>query len=411
MPRHRLFVPFVPLLFGVILALVPGSARAAGVCEPDGIQPSGAVYRICMPETWNGSLVLFAHGYVAFNEPVAIPEDQLVLADGTSVPGIINALGFAFATTSYATNGLAVKEGIADLVELVGIFARGHGVARRVFLVGPSEGGLITALAIERHPETFDGGVAACGPIGNFKRQTDYLGDFRVIFDHFFPNVIPGSPIDVPPDVIDGFYDLYVDRILEAVRADPGAAAQLLSVTRAPVDPQAPATVEDTILGLSWYDVFATNDATEKLGGGPYGNRMRYYLGSDRDLLLNLTVPRFDADPEALAAIESGYQTSGRLSRSLVTLHTTGDPIIPYWHEPMYRLKVLAAGAGDRHMNIRVDRYGHCTFKAGEVLLAFAVMLFRAAGQPLRGVEAVLQDPVDLQQFRELSLRYGVVPR
>src|SRR5206468_2035915 len=154
-------------------------AAAAGTCEPDRLQASGAVYRICMPQIWNGDLVLFAHGYVGFNEPVAIPEDQLVLPDGTSVPETVNKLGYAFATTSYRTNGLVVLQGIDDLLDLVNVFNGSHGPARRVFLVGPSEGGIVTALAVERHPEIFAGGLAACGPIGNFRKQVTYNGDFR----------------------------------------------------------------------------------------------------------------------------------------------------------------------------------------------------------------------------------------
>src|SRR6266581_4657618 len=120
-----------------------------------------------------------------------------VLPDGTSVPGIINALGFAFATTSYSTNGLAVVQGIDDVVDLVHIFATTHGAAHRVYLVGPSEGGIVTALAVEKHPDVFAGGLAACGPIGDFRQQINYDGDFRVVFDYFFPGVIPPSPVSV----------------------------------------------------------------------------------------------------------------------------------------------------------------------------------------------------------------------
>src|SRR5262245_58858423 len=101
------------LLGAALLAALPSARPAAPptttvTCEPDGVQASGAIYRICMPAVWNGDLVLYAHGYVGAGEPVAIPENQLSLPDGTSVPGIVNALGFAFATTSYSTNGLAV---------------------------------------------------------------------------------------------------------------------------------------------------------------------------------------------------------------------------------------------------------------------------------------------------------------
>ena len=39
-------------------------------CCPESV----ARYRICMPVgAWNGDLVVYAHGYVAFNEDVVIP--------------------------------------------------------------------------------------------------------------------------------------------------------------------------------------------------------------------------------------------------------------------------------------------------------------------------------------------------
>ena len=290
------------LTFAIIflaLPLLQPAFAAVSTCEPDGTQASGAVYRICMPETWNGDLVLFAHGYVGFKEPVKIPEDQLTLPDGTSVPRLVNQLGYAFATTSYSTNGLAVVQGMDDLLDLVNIFATTHGPAHRVFLVGPSEGGLITALLVEQHPEVFAGGVSACGPIGNFRKQIVYDGDYRILFDYFFPGVIPGDALNVPAETIDTFDTVVVPHIKEAIQANPDAVRQLLAVTGAAVDPNDPTTVEKTILDLAWYVVFATDDATGKLGGQPYDNMIRRYMGSDDDALLNQTVPRYDADPAA----------------------------------------------------------------------------------------------------------------
>src|SRR5262249_39894677 len=155
--------------------------------------------RICMPEPgcWNGDLVVFAHGYVAPGGPPAIPEGQLTIG-GASLPALANALGFGFAVTSYATNGLAVRDGGEDVRDLVSGFAAQEGAPARSYLIGASEGGIVTALAVERFPETFSGGLAACGPVGSFRGQLGHWGDFRVVFDYFFPGVIPGSPVQVP---------------------------------------------------------------------------------------------------------------------------------------------------------------------------------------------------------------------
>ena len=199
----------VSVVFVLVLAtlLIPSTpvvnAQSTG-CDPDGVQNSGAIYRICMPTSgWNGDLVLYAHGYVAFSEPIAIPEDQLSLPDGPSLPEIVTGLGYAFAVTSYSVNGLAVREGLDDLRDLVEIFTRQYGQPNRVYLVGPSEGGIITALAIERYPDIYDAGISACGPVGNFQAQINYWGDVRVLFEYFFPSLLPGTAISVPDKVIE----------------------------------------------------------------------------------------------------------------------------------------------------------------------------------------------------------------
>ncbi|NJK64143.1 MAG: hypothetical protein HC921_16950 [Synechococcaceae cyanobacterium SM2_3_1] len=163
------------------LQISPPTPTPATTCDPDGVQSSGATYRLCVPENWNGSLVIFARGYVSPFEPVAIQEDQLMIPDGPSIPAIINGLGFAFATSSFAENGLAVRESIPDLVELVDIFRQTYGQPQQTYLVGVSLGSLISVLAVEANPALFTGVLPACGPIGNFQAQVDYLADFRII--------------------------------------------------------------------------------------------------------------------------------------------------------------------------------------------------------------------------------------
>src|SRR4029434_10147006 len=115
-------------------------------------------------------------GFQHAGEPVAIPEDQLCFAE-LCLPDLITQLGFAFATNSYSKTGLAVRQGLNDILDLVTIFSTVKGAPQKVYLIGASEGGLITALAVEQRPDVFSAGVAACGPIGNFRFQVNYIGD------------------------------------------------------------------------------------------------------------------------------------------------------------------------------------------------------------------------------------------
>lgn len=364
----------LPVLQGETSERVPTASQA---CDPDGLQESGAVYRICMPTVipWNGDLVVYAHGYVSPTEPVGIAEDWMTVP-GTSmtIDQVANSMGYAFATTSYSTNGLAVLEGIADLVDLVDIFTAEKGEPDKVYLIGGSEGGLITALAVERYPGVFDGGLAMCGPYGDFGHQINHFGDFRVVFDYFFPGLMPGSPIDVPDWLMEQ-WDTYYETTIKPEIEDPANASlvqQLLNVTNTPYDAQDPSTKEDTIRGLLWYNAFATNDGTDRLGGQPFDNQNRMYTGSDDDVQLNQGVQRFSADRAALDEIAANYQTTGKLSVPLVTLHTTGDPVVPYRHATIYRGKTIAADNIALHDHFEAERYGHCSFTFTEFLAAFS---------------------------------------
>jgi pimeloyl-ACP methyl ester carboxylesterase len=345
-------------------------------CHDATLSSTGALTRVCFPESWNGELVLYAHGYVAAGEPLSLPDDQVA---GQSVSGTVNGLGYAYATTSYRANGLVADVGAEDIAQVAEEVARRfRPVPSRSFVVGVSEGGLVAALAAELRPDLFAGGVAACGPVGDFAAEIDYLGDFRVVFDYFFPGVIPGSPVDVPESVRSQWNAQYVPAVLAAIEADPSATAQLLAVTGAPYDDADPSTVGNTVLGVLWYDIFALHDATERLGGQPYENVGRVYQGSADDAALNAGVVRVTADADGRAGL-SRFETSGDLGVPLVTLHTTGDPIVPFSQESGYAGRVSDAGQSDRLEQQAVTRYGHCAFAAAELLAAFGAMVAAAA--------------------------------
>ena len=103
----------LPILLFLVFAALPTDAAAA--CDPDGMQSSGSIYRICMPPAanYNGMLVIWAHGFQDAGTPVSIPEDQLCTSD-LCIPDVVNALGFGFATNSYSKTGLAILQGKAD---------------------------------------------------------------------------------------------------------------------------------------------------------------------------------------------------------------------------------------------------------------------------------------------------------
>jgi pimeloyl-ACP methyl ester carboxylesterase len=369
-------LPAVLLLVAILaFTFAPQTAHAAPRACVEGTQPSGALYRICLPDIpWNGKLVLYAHGYVAPTEPLKLPDDELA-PGGASIVDLLTTLGYAFATTSYRTNGLAIPLAVADLVELAQLFSEKHGAPDATILVGASEGGAITVLALERQPNVFDGGLALCGPYGDFTLQVNYIGDFRVLFDYFFPGLVPPTPVDIPDNLLDTWERETYSTTVKPVVTDPANAAaldQLLKVAGVPYDPDDPATKEQGVARLLWYNIYGADNARERLGGQPFDNQQRIYSGSTDDATLNATVQRFTADQAALTTIAAQYQTTGRLRVPLVTLHTSGDPIVPVRHSLLYRDKVVAAGSGAwLEQQTFADRYGHCTFSALQLLDAF----------------------------------------
>ncbi|MBA2644653.1 MAG: hypothetical protein H0U80_04340, partial [Solirubrobacterales bacterium] len=228
------------MLVAVLLGGLPAPAagQSPGPCRPGGL-PSGARSLICVPASgWNGELVMFAHGYVAPGERLRFA--HLRLPDGTALPDAVQRAGFAFATTSYRRNGLAVLEGVEDLRELRAAFVAGVGAPHRVLATGVSEGGLVVTLLTERHPLEVDGGLSACAPNGGLRRQVDYIGDLRVLFDAFFPGVLPGRPTTVPRRLARDWERVYRPRIRAVARRRPDVTQRLLRTADAAVDPRDP---------------------------------------------------------------------------------------------------------------------------------------------------------------------------
>jgi pimeloyl-ACP methyl ester carboxylesterase len=349
----------------------------------DARYPNDQIVLICVPAQWNGDVVVYAHGYVAPQLPLALPLGELTLPDGQTVPEIVLTLGYAFLTTSYHKNGYAVEQAGDDLNQLVDYFISeaAPGPVGKVYLAGASEGGLIITMLIERYPERYDAGLALCGPLGGARDQMRYLGDFRAVFDVFFPAVFDFGIRDVPADAYLSWDDVYVPAIIGEVLSHPYRTEQLFRVTRAAREPDDPATWVNTALSVLRYSVFSTNDIIDVAGGQPFGNLFTWYSGSSRDFALNARVERVRADMTAREYLGRFYETTGRLSRPLVTLHTTRDDLVPFTHEVTYLKKAFAAGRARNLTVIPVSRYGHCNFTGEEIIGAFVLMLVKAGMQ------------------------------
>jgi pimeloyl-ACP methyl ester carboxylesterase len=305
---------------------------------------------------------------VAPQNDLALPDDMV---DSRPVSDLVTDLGYAYATTSYRANGLIAPEAVEDMVELNDEVERlVRPDPKRSVMVGFSEGGLVATLSAERHADRFHGALAGCGPIGDFRAQLDYIDDFRVVFDYFFPNLLPGTALEIPESLQQQWDEVYIPAIVLALAARPDATRQLLAVTRAPTAGSDLRSIAETTIGLLWYNVFGTADAQARLGGNPYDNSGRVYSSSDDDAALNAGVERHEADAAAVAGLER-FSTTGGLTIPLVNLHTTGDPIVPFNQAGLYADKVRQGGSQELFTQVDVARPGHCSFQAAELLSAF----------------------------------------
>ncbi len=345
----------------------------------------GAKWQLSLPNSviWNSLpqkyLLLYAHGIVdpVPYEPVKLPDDAI---EGTSVEDILKGNGFGYASTSYRDNGLVVLEAVEDmknLADLTRLFFRVHpdySAPDFLFIGGPSEGGLVTIKTIEKYPSLFDGAISICAPIGDFQKQLQYNGDFHVLFNYFFGADLLAAGFDLgnPKDGVDpaimgkwkeGKEGDLQKKIISLMTDHPERVFQLLNTVKATVDFYNPIAVGTAVLELLRFNIMMTNDVRIRMKGVPYNNKNTVYSGSLDDETLNAEVQRID-EPDYHQVRNSirKYETSGKLiNMPLVTIHTTGDYIIPYWHDNLYASKIFPAKNSYLHKRIEVDNFGHST--------------------------------------------------
>jgi pimeloyl-ACP methyl ester carboxylesterase len=353
------------------LAVLVGLAHPALADDVvDGRTGPGSVYRLIRPTHWNGILLLYAHGYVAKDAPVALPPDAQLVAS------LVVPQGFAVAMSSYSDNGWVVKDGTQRTHQLLGLFAAKFGKPSRVYVGGASMGGLIAIRLAETWPSEFAGVLPACAVSGGLARHYAFALNVRVLFDLFYPGVLPGTAIDVP-DGLDPLHDI-VGPAIAAMTANPSGAAAIAAIAQTPVQfasgPELFESIASALVGAAGYrEILALTH------GQPYfDNTATMYSGALPALtlaLINANVQRFAGSPAGRNLLEHDYTPTGDLRMPALTLSTFRDPVIPGFHRVLYGQAVAAMGDADRLVQRSVagtgNGYGHCTFTAQELSQAF----------------------------------------
>jgi pimeloyl-ACP methyl ester carboxylesterase len=341
-----------------------------------GEAPTGEMYAVFVPASWNGDVVYYAHGIVDAALPIALPT-----GDGfPAVRDALGGLGYAVAYSSFTENGWAVKDGAQRTHQLRDVVTREVGHPRRSFLVGTSMGGLIAENLSEKYAKQYDGTLAMCAPLGGSIEEVNYIANVRVLFDVFYPGVLPGDVVNVPAGL-----DLYTQVLgpaQVAVMANPNGLGAIARIKQTPLAGNDGPEIAGSLLYALAYDVRGIDDFLGRTHGhNLFDNSSVVYDEIFPGLLppqvlayVNAAAGRFAATPDALNYLEKYYVPSGRVITPTVTLHTTRDPLVPFFHEASFANRAATAGASGNVLQRSVDRYGHCAFTTDEMMNAFQAL-------------------------------------
>lgn len=344
----------------------------------------GSQYAFYVPNDWNGSVVYYAHG-------IRLPSAPVDLNVGDGFDAFRDALGarhYAVALSSFDENGFAVKDGAQRTHQLRGLFASKFGKPVRSYLAGMSLGGLmVESLAEQYGGSQYDGTLAMCSPLGGSASEVNYLADVRVLFDWFYPGVVPGDVMNVPAGTNP---DAAVGAAVGAIMANPTGLGAMLRIDQTPIEGTNGNEWVTSVAYAIKYNILALDNLMDHTHGHPfYDNSTTTYssslpapYGLPASLMaaLNGQVPgvagvgRFTATPDALNYLDQYYTPTGALTVPTLTLHTVNDPFVPRRkHEAEFRSAVSNAGATSLLVQRSVpgDHFGHCTFKPDEITAAF----------------------------------------
>jgi len=372
-------------LNGTPFEAIPGASQVyTGILD-------SAAYRIEVPLNWNGELVLYAHGFRGTGTTVFV--------DSPSLRRHYVANGFAWAASSYQTNGYDVGQGVRDSHALIALFATRTGTpAAKVYMTGVSMGGHITAVTIEHFPSSFAGALPACGVLGDAE-LFDYFLDVNVTAAAFTgtPITFPAAP--VPPD----FGPQYTAQVLSELPKLGTGWGTGAPPTLTPLGQQWSGAVEqrsggkrpgfDAAFGF-WNSLpsLAPNNALPFLfgvypgfNGGTAGvedgnvtsNRFTIYQTDSNPFLsatewrLNRDVLRVSRTAQPSPDLSGVPRVNGKPRVPVLSLHTIGDLFVPISMEQVYAGRALLHGRSRLFVSRAIRALGHCEFAPTEFQAAF----------------------------------------
>ncbi len=390
----------------VTTAIAAGTGVAAASAAPGshvtGTLADGAQWVADMPAEWNGTLLLYSHGF-----------GPLVAADAPD-PATASALlarGYALAGSSYDPSGSwwALNSAVHDQFETLSTVESTvlPEAPRRVLAVGSSMGGLISALEAQEGAGRIDGALTTCGIVAGAINLNNYQLDGEYAMARL---LLPDQQIQLvgfansgEALATAGAFDAAAAQAQQtaAGRARLALAMALMNVAPWAAGQPAPATEpaaqEEAQYQVQFTGPFSTMDFVEfgrptidQAAGGsatwtqgvnfaqllrysPYKHEVEalYHaaglnLGGD---LENLTQhANIKADPDAVKSLVQSSVPTGHLAVPELDMHTISDQLVPVQQEHFYAEQVRKAGSRELLRQVYVASVGHCNFSPAELV-------------------------------------------
>jgi len=332
-----------------------------------------AGYRIEVPFNWNGSLVMWAHGYRGTGLELTV--------DNHPLRAFLVANGYAWAASSYSKNAYDPAQGAKDTHALTQFFNGRFGRPTRTYITGASMGGHVTGIVAEQWHSSYDGAMPICGVLGDYE-LFDYFLDFNLA-----AQTLSGVGKQYP------FAADYLSVTVPATKAALGPAfpfalnaagqnlkslVQLRSGGVRPLFDQGflfwNGVAGDFLFGLGVGD----GTLPRQPGVAVQNSDVVYQFDTDPALsgaetVFNSSVQRVTADPQGRRnnGIANVPPTTGDLRIPMLTLHTLGDLFVPFHMEQEYARRVAAKGNAHNLVQRATRDYGHCSFTPTELVTTF----------------------------------------
>lgn len=360
MKRH---CQFAALCLIAIVAAAPLAAQTV----TNGQTASGAHHVFVVPDSWNGGLIIWNHGFsLSPIGPVNADAEDIAL-----IRGIAEPLGFAVAASSYSQRGWALFKTNADLEQMVAAFEDEHGVPNQVILAGASLGGIVTASAIEKADlGNVTGALTLCGAMAG-SRNWDGALDLRLAYDVVCgvkKARIPGAEKGLeknssltPADVAKAVNKCFgLDRN-KPKKKQRKRLEEFLSVTGIPA--------EFVHTNMS-YVTFAMSDLVydkKKMKGKQGATNHNVDYGNAK---INANIERHKAKKSKRKRLNKFYTPSGKVGDvKIINIHTDKDGLVIVENQNEYASVVPA-----ENLTVGVvveDVPSHCAFSEVELFAAY----------------------------------------